>query len=56
MPVLDVRALSDAQITALSASYDLICRKSLEPLASLHTDFVRSEIDAALAKALKLPT
>lgn len=55
MPVLDVRALSDAQITSLSASYDAIRRKSLEPLASLHIDPTRCEIDAALSKVLKLP-
>ena len=55
MPVLDVRSLSEAQIAALSASYDLIRRKALEPLASLNSDSTRREIDEALAEALKLP-
>ncbi len=55
MSILDVRALSEAQIASLSASYDAIRLKPLEPLAALHLDPTRRAIDDALSKVLKLP-
>jgi hypothetical protein len=55
MPVLDVRALPKAKLTALSKVYDDIAIKELAPIAQLNVDKVRQEIDAAICKALGLP-
>jgi hypothetical protein len=55
MPVLDVRAMSEDQLTSLAATYDGIHAKALEPLASINIDAVRKEIDDALSKVLDLP-
>ena len=55
MPVLDVRKLSSIQLTDLSADYDRLSGKALEPLADLKSDPVRIEIDSTIARRLKLP-
>jgi hypothetical protein len=55
MPVLDVRALSKKTLSDLAATYDLVAKKELAPIAQLHVDPVRREIDAAICRALKLP-
>jgi hypothetical protein len=55
MPVLDLRTLSPAQITALAAAYDRVCQQTLQPLPEMASDPVRAEIDQALAQTLQLP-
>jgi hypothetical protein len=55
MLVLDVRALTDTQVNALSAAYDKLSKASLEPLSQLATDQVRARIDHELATVLSLP-
>ncbi|HRX71094.1 MAG TPA: hypothetical protein P5329_07965, partial [Candidatus Competibacteraceae bacterium] len=55
MPVLDVRALSDAQAARLAAAYDALCDRELQALAKLNIDPVRQAIDEALCQALNLP-
>jgi uncharacterized protein YqgV (UPF0045/DUF77 family) len=55
MPVLDVRALSAAQIDGLAAQYDALADQNLEPLAQLACDPVRRSIDHALSEALGIP-
>ncbi|CDH46314.1 N-6 DNA methylase [Candidatus Contendibacter odensensis] len=55
MPVLDVRVLSDAQVTSLAAAYDALCDRELLALAQLNVDPVRQAIDEALIAALGLP-
>jgi hypothetical protein len=55
MPVLDVRGLSQARLTALAKSYDSLAKKELAPIAQLDIDPVRKDIDIAICKALKLP-
>ena len=55
MPVLDVRNLSQANLTKLAAAYDEIAKKPLAPIAQLHLDPVRQEIDAVFCKVLRLP-
>ena len=55
MPVLDVRALSQAKLAALVKTYDSLVKKKLAPIAQLNVDPVRKDIDAAICKALKLP-
>lgn len=55
MPVLDVRALDEAQLTALATAYDELSTEPLLALAKLNIDPVRRRIDEALAYALDLP-
>jgi hypothetical protein len=55
MLVLDVRALSKSTLSALAKIYDSVAKKELAPIAQLHVDPIRLEIDAAICKALKLP-
>jgi hypothetical protein len=55
MPVLDVRALTKPQLTALSKAYDRLSGEALLALASLDHDQTRKAIDDALSKALGLP-
>ncbi|MBK8752156.1 MAG: N-6 DNA methylase [Candidatus Competibacteraceae bacterium] len=55
MPVLDVRVLSDAQVTSLAAAYDALCDRELLALAKLNVDPARRAIDEALSAALALP-
>lgn len=55
MPVLDVRALSAEQLAALAQYYDSLAEQALQPLAQLHSDPVRGQIDRAIADALRIP-
>ncbi len=55
MPVLDVRALSARQVTALAKTYDSLSELELAPISQLDIDATRHSIDAAIAKALGLP-
>jgi N-6 DNA Methylase len=55
MPVLDVRNLSKNQLAGLAASYDLIVKKKLSPIAQLDADPVRHSVDSAICDVLKLP-
>jgi hypothetical protein len=55
MPVLDVRTLSTAQLTALAVAYDTLATEPLDALAQLHNDQARQSVDKALSNALGLP-
>lgn len=55
MPVLDVRALDEAQLQALAETYEAIAEESLLPLAQTDSDPVRHRIDQALCEAMSLP-
>ncbi|MBM3128912.1 MAG: hypothetical protein FJ009_09860 [Chloroflexi bacterium] len=55
LPVLDLRALSVAQLKQLAAAYDRVAEKELQPIPQMATDAVRAEIDASIARALRLP-
>jgi hypothetical protein len=55
MPVLDVQALKPKQLKDFAETYDKICEKTLLPFPEMADDPVRAEIDASIAKALKLP-
>lgn len=55
LPVLDIRALSQDQLTTLAAAYDRVCQSELQPLPRMAHDDVRAEIDRAIAEALNLP-
>ena len=56
MPVLDVRNLTQEQTASLSATYDLVSKKTLLPLAQLDSDSTRIHIDEALCEVLSLPS
>ena len=56
MPVLDVRNLNQEQTASLSATYDLVSKETLLPLAQLDSDPTRMQIDEALCEALSLPS
>ena len=56
MPVLDVRSLTQEQLTTLANAYDAVASKSLAPLAQLDDDPVRISIDEALCTVLGLPS
>ena len=56
MPVLDVRRLTQEQLTMLANAYDDVALKSLTPLAQLDADPVRISIDDALCTVLGLPS
>jgi len=55
MPVLDVRALSERQLSRLEATFEKVAHKELRPLAHIRSDDTRALIDAAFAQALSLP-
>jgi len=55
LPVLNVLALSGDQLLALTTCYDETARESLQPFPQMANDRVRAQIDAAVAKAFKLP-
>jgi hypothetical protein len=55
MPVLDVRSLTDEQLSRLVATYDEVSGLELSPVAQLDADLVRTKIDANLSKVLVLP-
>jgi len=55
MPVLDVRALTADQVSALAAAYDRLCHDELKPLPQMATDDARAAIDSVIAETLNLP-
>ncbi|MCS6831196.1 MAG: hypothetical protein NZ749_11230, partial [bacterium] len=55
MPVLDVRALSDSQLSQLAEAFDRLSEEPLLPLPQMAEDAARKAIDDALCKALGLP-
>ncbi|MBI4235975.1 MAG: hypothetical protein HY688_01290 [Chloroflexi bacterium] len=55
MPVLNVSALSPAQLDALAHAYDRLAQQPLQPFPLMDQDPVRREIDAAVSQALGLP-
>ena len=56
MPVLNVRSLTQDQLTSLANAYDEVASKALAPLAQLDADPVRISIDDALCAVLGLPS
>ncbi|HUT55788.1 MAG TPA: hypothetical protein VM658_20525 [bacterium] len=56
MPVLNVLKLSPKRISALVSAYDEICDQELMPLSQMDRDPVRKKIDAAISRALGLPS
>lgn len=54
MPVLDVRSLTQDQLTSLANAYDEAASKSLAPLEQLDADSVRLGIDEVLCTVLGL--
>ena len=55
MPVLDVRTLSETQVTSLAERYDGLCDREFQALSKLKSDWVRRAIDDALSTVLGLP-
>jgi hypothetical protein len=55
MPVLDVRTLTSNQLATLARCYDSLAQQNLQPLAQLHSDPVRSQIDRAITDVLLIP-
>ena len=55
MPVLNVVALTSAQLRTLALAYDAHASKELLPLAQLDVDPRREKIDRAICRALQLP-
>jgi hypothetical protein len=55
MPVLNVTALTNKQISDLAASYDALAKEELCTFPYLADDPVRAQIDDAVAKTLSLP-
>jgi hypothetical protein len=55
MQVLDVRSLSEDQLSALGKAFDALSSKELSAISELDADPVRQEIDAAICKAFNLP-
>jgi len=56
MSVLNVRDLTDWQLTALASAYDKLADQTLAPVSQLNSDPVRREIDDALCTVLGLPS
>jgi hypothetical protein len=54
MPVLDVRALSKRQVSALARAFERVANQPLSPLSQMDADPVRAQIDEAIADALGL--
>lgn len=55
MPVLDPRALGDAVLDALAATFDEVAEAELSRFPAMHVDPVRRRVDTAIADALDLP-
>lgn len=56
MPVLNVRNLKKSQLQKLADSYNTLSVEGLLPLAQLADDPIRKQIDAAICKAVSVPT
>jgi hypothetical protein len=54
--VMDVEALTPAQLSGLESAYKRLCSEQLQSFSRLATDPVRRLIDDAIATALGLPT
>jgi hypothetical protein len=50
MPVLDIRSLTDKQLSDLGEIYDEVCIQELAPVAQLDVDLVRQKIDASFTR------
>lgn len=55
LPVLNVRQLTQHQLTHLSDTFDRLANQLLQPLSQLADDPVRKAIDDAISEALGLP-
>jgi hypothetical protein len=55
LPVVNLADLSTHQLRILTACYDQIAGKALQPLPEMASDQLRATVDAAVAKALRLP-
>ena len=55
LPTLDVRQLTDHQLTILAGCYDAVAEEALLPLQSMATDANRGLIDRAFSQAFSLP-
>jgi len=55
LPILDLRALTPDQLSALAAAYDRLSTQTLQPLPRMAQDETRAAIDAAISATLGLP-
>lgn len=55
LPVLDLAALTEEQVTFLAESFDEVSHEVIQPFPQMADDPVRSRIDAAISEALRLP-
>jgi hypothetical protein len=55
MPVLDVRKLTETQLSRLAKRYDTISKRSLAPICHLDDDAVRQEIDSEICAIFNAP-
>jgi len=55
LPVLDLTALTPAQLRKLASAYDKLSTQALLPLPQMNEDSTRIRIDAAITDALNLP-
>ena len=55
LPVLDVQGIGNKKLDALAGHYDRLATQQFELIPKLRDDNTRAEVDAALAKVLKLP-
>jgi hypothetical protein len=54
LPVIDPRKLTEETRAALCSAYDWLCEQEIQALPQMAEDIVRTKIDFAIAKALKL--
>jgi hypothetical protein len=55
MPALDVRKLTEQQLSSFAQYYDVLASQELEPLCQLATDRARLNIDSAISDVLDTP-
>ena len=56
LPVLDVLALSDAQLRRISSAYDSIADSELDTIVNMANDPTRADIDQVFSQVLGIPT
>lgn len=56
LPILDVRALSERQLTQLASSYEKFASLDLRTIPNMADDPVRMAVDDAFSKVLGLPS
>ncbi|MER9559380.1 hypothetical protein [Mesorhizobium sp. M0323] len=56
LPILDVRSLSERQLTQLAGSYETLASMDLRTIPNMADDPVRKAVDEAFAKVLGLPS